>query len=70
VHAFQGSEFDIIILSLTAFNENFHINFITETPNLLNVAVSRAKNRLIVVGDKEYVAEQEGNLKKLLKYCS
>tara|TARA_B100001245_G_C22894771_1_gene431972 strand:- start:867 stop:3833 length:2967 start_codon:yes stop_codon:yes gene_type:complete len=70
VHAFQGSEFDIIILSLTAFNESFHINFITNTPNLLNVAVSRAKNRLIIVGDKEYMVEQEGNLKKLLKYCS
>lgn len=70
VHAFQGSEFDIIILSLVAFNDSFHVQFISNSPNLLNVAVSRAKNRLIVVGDKDFISNQKGNLGKIIAHSS
>ena len=69
VHAFQGSEFDIIILSMVAFNDKFHTQFISKSPNLLNVAISRAKNRLLIVGDRGYLSEQDGNIEKLLKHC-
>jgi hypothetical protein len=69
VHAFQGAEYDIIILSLVAFNKSFHVQFVTKSPNLLNVAISRARNRLIVVGDKDFLEEQDGNLRTLLKYA-
>jgi len=69
VHAFQGSEYDIVILSLVAFNKSFHVQFISQSPNLLNVAVSRAKSRIFIVGDKDYLSNQDGNLKKLLKHC-
>ncbi len=68
VHAFQGSEFDIIILSLVAFNDKFHVQFISQSPNLLNVAVSRARNRLVVIGDRSYLNTQKGNIEKLLKH--
>lgn len=45
VHKFQGREKDIIILSTVSNQVN---NFISK-PDLLNVAISRAKNKLIVI---------------------
>ncbi len=63
VHKFQGREKDIIILS-TVDNQ---IKDFTDDPYLLNVAVSRAKKRLIVVvsGNKQ---ENNGNITDLISY--
>lgn len=63
VHKFQGREKDVIILS-TVDNE---IQDFTDDPYLLNVAVSRAKKRLIVVvsGNKQ---EEKGNIVDLISY--
>ena len=52
VHKYQGREKDIIIIT-TVVNE---INDFVDNPNLLNVAISRAVDRLIVV-----VSDNEGN---------
>ena len=61
VDAFQGKEFDVVILSTvrsndySASDENAYrkkYGFI-RTPNRLNVAFSRAKSLIKVVGDKE-----------------
>jgi superfamily I DNA and/or RNA helicase len=65
VDAFQGKEFDVVILSLTRSNK---ISVEVENPNSqrlkwghlslenrLNVAMSRQKRLLIVVGDREMV---------------
>lgn len=50
VHKFQGAEFPIVIFSATV-GKNDSINFINSKPNMLNVAVSRAKYKFIVVGN-------------------
>jgi len=63
VHKFQGRENDDIIIS-TVDNE---ISDFTDSPNMLNVAVSRAKNRLrIVVSDNE--KNENTNIGDLVKY--
>ncbi len=63
VHKFQGRENDDIIIS-TVDNE---ITEFTDNPNMLNVAVSRAKNRLrIVVSDNEN--NRNTNIGELVRY--
>jgi hypothetical protein len=63
VHKFQGREKEIIILSTVA-NE---INEFVDNPNLLNVAVSRAVKKLIVVASED-IAESSSNLGDLARY--
>ncbi|XP_056644003.1 probable RNA helicase armi [Diorhabda sublineata] len=49
VEEIQGQEFDIVIISIVRSSENVHdIGFIT--PQRLNVAISRAKCLLIIIG--------------------
>lgn len=63
VHKFQGREKNDIIIS-TVDNE---ISEFTDNPNMLNVAVSRAKNRLrLVVSDNEN--NENTNIGDLVKY--
>jgi len=55
VHSFQGQEKEIIILS-TAVDDtqrNNGVSFVGRKPNFLNVAFTRAKTQLIVVGNYE-----------------
>ena len=63
VHKFQGRENDDIIIS-TVDNE---ITEFTDNPNMLNVAVSRAKKRLrIVISNNE--ANDKTNIGELVRY--
>jgi len=51
IHTAQGKEADIVILVLGGSNEGAR-KWAAEKPNLLNVAVTRAKKRLYVIGNK------------------
>jgi superfamily I DNA and/or RNA helicase len=51
----QGSEADIVILSTVRSNNRNAIGFL-KNPNRLNVAISRARERLVIVGNRSTVA--------------
>ncbi|MGI8564031.1 MAG: AAA domain-containing protein [Candidatus Dormibacter sp.] len=54
VDAFEGRESDAVILSLVRSNDRSAIGFLND-PNRVNVAISRAKKLLVVVGDSKTV---------------
>lgn len=64
VHKFQGRENDAIILS-TVSNS---INDFIDDPHLVNVAISRAKKRFVLIITGNELAE--GNLKDLVGYIT
>ena len=69
-HRFQGDEKDIIIFS-PAISEGVKdstINWIHATHQLLNVAITRARSGLVVVGNREKCLEAQGILKDLVEY--
>jgi len=55
-HGFQGDERDVMILSLCSGPDmpQGSLNFLRENPNLLNVAASRARAVLHIVGNKQW----------------
>jgi hypothetical protein len=52
VDAFQGKECPVVILSFTRSNRRQAVGFVDD-PHRLNVAQSRARKKLILVGDSE-----------------
>lgn len=69
VHTFQGKEAKVVILLLGAPNpaQNGARNWATSNVNLLNVAVSRAKQNFYVVGNKALWGEL-GHMKLVNRY--
>ncbi|MDD4878077.1 MAG: AAA domain-containing protein [Candidatus Nanoarchaeia archaeon] len=70
-HRFQGDEKDIIIFS-PAISPNIQqktLNWVHTTTQLLNVAITRARSILIIVGDRKKCQEAGGILKSLADYC-
>lgn len=59
VHGFQGDERDVMIFSLCAGDDltSGALHFLRENPNLFNVAVSRARAMLYMVGNQEWAAQ-------------
>ncbi|MBC8465725.1 ATP-binding domain-containing protein, partial [bacterium] len=63
VHTFQGSEADVVIFDLVNDEPHWRVGlFIPEydenTKRLFNVSITRAKQRLIVIGDFSYYEKQ------------
>jgi superfamily I DNA and/or RNA helicase len=51
VDAFQGQERDIVIFSFTRSNPHGRVGFLSELRRL-NVAITRARDQLVLVGDR------------------
>lgn len=70
VHTFQGDEKDIIILSLvlTEGCRDGSVKWINKEKNILNVAITRAKELLYVVGDLSYLSTKTGIVKDFSDY--
>lgn len=56
IDALQGREKDVVVISLTRSNEQGEVGFLREHRRL-NVAMTRAKRMLVVVGDSETVGK-------------
>ncbi len=69
-HKYQGDERDIIVFSPVVAKgiSEGAARFVENPHNLINVAVTRAKEGLFVVGDLTFCGRQEGILGKLVKY--
>jgi AAA domain len=53
IHTFQGKEADLVLLILgTTANNKRARTWVAATPNMLNVAVTRARHRLYVIGNR------------------
>ncbi len=66
VDGFQGREKEIIILSLVRANEKEEIGFLSDLRRL-NVAITRPKRKLIIVGDAKTLSSNE-TYKRLIEY--
>ena len=66
VDGFQGKECDVIIFSVTRTTGSYR--FLADTRRL-NVALSRAKDQILIVGDVEY-ARENALLSEIVKYCT
>ncbi|MGJ7027617.1 AAA domain-containing protein [Petrimonas sp.] len=72
VHGSQGREWDTVILSVVDTSDKWFVDTtipISKGLNLVNTAVSRAKRNLVVVCDKNYWADQKGQLITELINC-
>jgi hypothetical protein len=68
VHRYQGSEVDVILFSLTDGDPQWSMSTLTRgsledwdvdpAPRLLNVALSRARGKFILVGDLDFVHDR------------
>lgn len=66
VDSFQGQERDIILISLVRSNENGEIGFLSDLRRM-NVAMTRARMKLIIFGDKETM-RHHAFYRKLINY--
>lgn len=62
IHKSQGSEYDAVIIPITAFTHNLIYR------NLLYTGVTRAKKMIIVIGTRELVKTMVDNNRKMLRY--
>ena len=75
VHAFQGDQKDIIIFSTAITNNTYQSTYewLKNNRELINVAVSRAKHKLIMLGNKNVIKElstDNDDMKELAEYVS
>jgi len=70
VHTFQGGEFPVIILSTVLCDTEQSTAFINSAPNILNVAISRAKYLLLIVCNADVLAKAGGHLTTMYEHAT
>ncbi len=68
VHTFQGGQKSVIILSTRQCRATDSLWFINRRPNLLNVAVSRARELFILVGNLDLLHQSGGYTRKMVEH--
>lgn len=70
-HRFQGDEKDIILFSpvVSSGVKEFTVNWVQSTQQLINVAITRAKTAVIIVGDEITCSKSKGILGELVSYA-
>ncbi len=73
VHKFQGKERSVMILSTTSdrtifYDDPEHIDFLNNC-NLINVAISRAKDKLFFIASEEALRQENTLINDFYKYC-
>jgi very-short-patch-repair endonuclease len=70
-YGFQGDERDVIIFSPTVSRgiTPEAARWVEKPPNLINVAITRAREAFYCVGDIDFCLTQAGLLRKLALYC-
>ena len=68
VDGYQGRERDVIIFSAVRSNRHSNVGFLSDWRRL-NVAMTRARDALIVVGDMETLTEGDKHWAALAKWC-
>ncbi len=66
VHKYQGRERDIIIISTVS--NTVEANSFVDNRNLINVAVSRAKKKLVLVTSNDMLKDKRTNISDLVSY--
>ena len=64
VHKSQGSEFEAVVMPLSSYKSKMHYR------NLLYTAVTRAKSRLIILGQEKTILEMIENDRKTVRYTN
>ncbi|GKT36037.1 DNA2/NAM7-like helicase like protein, partial [Aduncisulcus paluster] len=61
VHSFQGKDKEVVIMSMTisSASDSFAKRFIGGKPNMLNVAFTRSKQQLFIVGNLNVLENSE-----------
>jgi AAA domain-containing protein len=69
IHRFQGRECDVVILDLVDAAPLRPGTLLADAPNLLNVSISRARGKLVIVADVAYfkTAAPDGLVAELLR---
>lgn len=70
-HGFQGDERDVIVFStvISSGARPGTVGFVEGNPNLFNVAVTRARSLLVIVGDEGVCKSRDGLLGDLARYA-
>jgi serine/threonine protein kinase len=69
IDAVQGREADLVIFSTVRSNANLKVGFL-DSDKRINVALSRAKKGLILIGDSVFLSSAESPFKEVIRFIT